>query len=202
MTVSNLKYPASETSLSKEAISWEVFEKDYLTREDEWKYEWVDGIIEKTKRVMYPYQYHILYNLRQLFRGLFNKGKVSGSFEAETDVFLTNKIHRRPDISYFTKEQVAQMGHGQTAIPEFVVEVVSKTDLHVKQNLKMKNYREAGVKVVWQIFSETEEVEATRGRASIIKSGNEICSASPVLPDFKISVKDIFKKIPLADADD
>ncbi|MCC6725036.1 MAG: Uma2 family endonuclease, partial [Saprospiraceae bacterium] len=31
-------------------ISWEQFEKQYLTREDRYKYEWVKGQIEKTER--------------------------------------------------------------------------------------------------------------------------------------------------------
>jgi thioredoxin reductase len=31
-------------------ISWETFEKKYLTREDKYKYEWVNGIVEKTER--------------------------------------------------------------------------------------------------------------------------------------------------------
>ncbi len=34
-------------------ISWATLEKKYLTREDNWKYKWVGGVVEKTKRVMY-----------------------------------------------------------------------------------------------------------------------------------------------------
>lgn len=29
-------------------ISWEAFEKKYLSREDRFKYEWVNGTVEKT----------------------------------------------------------------------------------------------------------------------------------------------------------
>ena len=45
-------------------VSWETFEKKYLSREDSWKYEWVNGIVEKTKRFMYQEQFYILHNLR------------------------------------------------------------------------------------------------------------------------------------------
>jgi len=33
-------------------ISWETFQKKYLSKEDKYKYEWLDGIVEKTPRTM------------------------------------------------------------------------------------------------------------------------------------------------------
>lgn len=33
-------------------ISWEDFKRKYLSREDGYKYEWVNGAVEKTKRSM------------------------------------------------------------------------------------------------------------------------------------------------------
>lgn len=196
MTVSNLQSPPFQKTPKSKKVSWEVFEKKYLSREDSWKYEWINGIVEKTKRTMYPYQYYILTNLRDLFDALKIEKKVSGYLESETDIFILKDIHRRPDVSFFTKEQVALMAHGQFPTPEFVIEVVSKNDVLPKQNLKMKNYRDAGIKVVWQIFPDTQEVVITRGKDSVTCIDNDVCSASPVLPDFKIAVKDIFKKPP------
>lgn len=196
MTVSKLQYPPFQKTPKTKKVSWEVFEKKYLSREDLWKYEWVNGIVEKTKRTMYPNQRYILFNLRKLFRQLFIKDKVSGSLEAETDLFITDKIHRRPDISYFSNEQEASMAHGEFPIPNFVIEIVSKNDVLTRENRKMKDYRDAGVKVVWQIFPETKEVVITRGKDSLTCIDDDICSAAPVLPAFKIIVKDIFQKPP------
>ena len=194
MTVSKIQHPTLKKIATSKKVSWTVFEKKYLTREDTWKYEWVDGIIEKTKRIMYPNQRYILLNLRKLFRKLLIAGKVLGSFESETDIFLSNKIHRRPDISYCTEEQDALMAHGEVAIPEFVIEIVSKNDVASKENRKLKNYRDAGVKVVWQIFPDTQEVVITRGKDAVTCVENDICSAAPVIPDFKITTKAIFQK--------
>ncbi len=196
MTVSKIQPSPFQKVPSPKKVSWAVFEKKYLTREDAWKYEWVDGIIEKTKRIMCPNQRYILINLRKLYSKLLAGSKVSGSFESETDIFFSEKIHRRPDISYCTEEQDALMAHGESVIPEFVIEIVSKNDTLPKQNRKMKNYRDAGVKVIWQIFPDTQEVQITKGKASVLCTDNDVCSAAPVLPDFKISVKDIFQKPP------
>jgi len=196
MTVSKVQNSPFQKKSSSKKISWAIFEKKYLTREDAWKYEWVDGIIEKTKRNMYPNQRYILINLRKLFRKLLVEGKVSGSFESETDIFFSDKIHRRPDISYCTEEQDALMAHEESVIPEFVIEIVSKNDTLPKQNRKMKNYRDADVKVIWQIFPDTQEVQITTGKASVLCTLGDVCTAAPVLPDFKITVKDIFQKPP------
>ena len=196
MTVSKIQSPTLQKVATPKKVSWATFEKKYLPKVDKWKYEWVNGIVEKTERTTYPNQRHILFNLRNLFRQLFIEGKISGSLEAETDLFISDKIHRRPDISYFTFEQVVLMAHDEFPIPNFVIEIVSKNDVLPKENRKMKNYRDAGVKVVWQIFPETQEVIITRGKKSETCIGEDICSASPVLPDFKIAVKAIFQKPP------
>ena len=43
-------------------ISWETFKKVYLEREDGFKYEWVDGYVEKTSRTMDKKQFFISVN--------------------------------------------------------------------------------------------------------------------------------------------
>ena len=89
------------------------------------------------------------------------------------------------------------LAYGELLIPEFVIEVVSSNDVLTKENKKMKNYRDAGIKVVWQIFPDTQEVVVTRGKDSKTRINKDICSAAPVLPGFNISVKDLSKKPPL-----
>ena len=36
--------------ISPKKISWETFKNRYLSREDDFMYEWVNGYVEKTKR--------------------------------------------------------------------------------------------------------------------------------------------------------
>jgi len=175
-------------------VSWEQFERKYLLREDSWKYEWVDGFVEKTKRVRNQYQIRIATNLLDFFYGLKMMKKVSGSLMPETDTFFLEKIHRRPDIAYFSDEQLANIDNGNNQAPEFVIEVISTKDVVNTLQRKMKNYRDADVKVVWQIFPELEEVHVYRGETMCICSGEKLCSAAPVLPDFALSAKDVFKK--------
>lgn len=184
--------------LLKEAkkITWQEFERKYLSREDGYKYEWIDGTVEKTKRIMDQKQYRILKNLRFLFETLSRLGKISGGFEAEIDTFFLDRKHRRPDISYFSAEQEQGMDKGEMQIPQFVVEIISSNDQMNLAHKKMQNYRDASVKVVWHILPEVKQVHVYSGNyldSMIVCTGKIICSAAPVLPDFALSADDIFK---------
>ena len=48
---------------SPKSISWVEFEKKFLSLEDGFKYEWVNGIVEKTPRAVNQNQYYLLDNL-------------------------------------------------------------------------------------------------------------------------------------------
>lgn len=85
---------------------------------------------------------------------------------------------------------------GKHPVAEFVVEVVSPTDKAYKYSEKIEDYFKAGVKVVWMIYPNTKQVQVhIQGSTNVtICKGEMLCSAAPVLPEFAISVDDIFKK--------
>ena len=178
-------------------ISWEDFKKNYLSREDSFKYEWVNGTVEKTKRGMDKTQLHLLWNLLDLFDELKSKGLVTGRLIPEPDLFFLSN-HRRPDIVWLTKEQAFNLAEIKAyEIPAFVIEVISGNDQMNKVKEKMVNYRDAGVQVVWQVFPKLKQVDVYAGsNLSQMKVcfGEDICDASTVLPHFKIPVSAIFKK--------
>jgi Uma2 family endonuclease len=180
-------------------ISWEAFQKKYLIREDSYKYEWLNGTVEKTKRYMDYTQLFIVKNLVAFFRQLLNDNKADGELLSEGDIFFLEN-HRRPDIFYMTDKQLAYTAHGQNQVPPFVIEIVSNRDQINKVTHKMQNYRDAGVQVVWHLFPNYEEVHVYSGKnltSMLVCKAADICSAKPVLPHFEISVNDIFKKPPM-----
>lgn len=177
-------------------ISWEEFQRKYLSREDKFKYEWVNGMVEKTERTMNQYQIFIATNLMRFFFELFNEKKVSGLLTKETDTLFLETIHRRPDMAWFSEKQLAFMAYGENQVPAFVIEIISSNDQINKVQKKMKNYRDAGVEVVWQIFPELLEVNVFHGSKMTTLSGDEVCPAAPALPEFALKVSDIFKKPP------
>jgi Uma2 family endonuclease len=191
------KVATSSRTTKPRLVSWTEFENKYLTREDNFKYEWVNGKVETTERTMDQTQYLILRNLRRFFEDLRNKNLISGGLEAEIDTFFLHKVHRRPDICYFSEEQENKMAFGEKQVPLFVIEVISTFDQINKVHAKMQNYRDAGVLVVWHIFPKLEEIHVYTNEdlnSMTICKGEVICSANPLLPNFALTASNIFRK--------
>jgi hypothetical protein len=94
-------------------------------------------------------QYFIYTILSKLF---YEKGyHKGGTFIAEPDVMLTAIQMRRPDIAYFSNEQVEAGRIGEDVIPAFVIEVISESDLAYRIEEKIAEYFKAGVQIVWSI---------------------------------------------------
>ncbi len=85
--------------------------------------------------------------------------------EASIQCFADPGKVRRPDVSFFASGRVSdaefEAGHLRIA-PDLVVEVVSPNDLAYEVALKSAEYLAAGVRLVWIIHPETNEVEVRR----------------------------------------
>ena len=158
--------------------------------EDGYKYEWNDGeLIQFTG--MNKKQVYIYDLLLDLF---IDKGyKKNGTLVSEYDTMLSGIQMRRPDIAYLTKEQIVQTRAGVDVIPEFVIEILSESDNVNKVEEKVAEYFKAGVRVVWNIYLEQKVIYVYTSRREVkICIEDDVCSAKPVLPDFEISVSQIF----------
>ena len=197
---SALKEVANPPAAKKQPrlIKWSEFEKRYLSREDGYKYEWLNGRVEKTEYTMNPTQLYIQRNLTALFRSFLNAGKMHGELLAEPDLFFFPEVHRRPDFAWLTNPQIDRLAQeGAIEIPAFVIEVISTRDAAQKIVDKMRHYRTAGVQVVWLIYPIQKEVHVYSSQnleSMTVCMGEKICSADPVLPAFAFPVSDIFKK--------
>ncbi len=186
------KIKAKTNGHASKRISWEAFEKKYLAREDSYTYEWVNGMVEKTKRSMDTKQFAIEENILDAFFKLKFAGKFTGQIITEGDMFFKGN-HRRPDMAYLTKKQIANMAKGsKDDTAQFVIEVISTTDEMNRVYEKMQDYEKADVKVIWHVFAKLQEVHVYHGRHSTIFRGDEMVTAAPVLPDFEMKVSDIF----------
>lgn len=179
--------PETET----EKITWEVFQQEYLTREDEFKYEWLNGVVEKTPKTMNKNQTFIYINLLKFLLKLKERNTINGWFSPETDNFFAEH-HRRPDIAFYTEEQIEQNKNNETEIPQFVIEIISDNDQINLIEKKMIDYQAANVPVVWHIFPLTQRIHVYNGKKMVICEKDDLCSAEPVIEGFKIKASDIF----------
>jgi Uma2 family endonuclease len=167
------------------------FLEEYSTRKDAFKYEFVNGKIEKTPRTMNPSQYFIVRNLLRHFAqtATYQNG---AELAVETDMETLEYQIRRPDISLRTDEQIWK---GDYSLAEFAIEIISPSDNFNRVFDKVDEYFEAGMKVLWHIIPEQNAVQVFYSpRLMTVYMGDEEVSAAPVAPDFKMTVNDIFKK--------
>ncbi len=159
---------------------------------DGFKYEWNDGEIIKFEKMKKKH----LYLIRRLNRLFLNTvaHEQGGELIMEQDVMLTGIQMRRPDLAYFSGEQINNsLTDADEPIPAFALEVISPTDDAEDVEKKVGEYFQAGVGVVWHIYPENRVVYVyTSRRHVMICLEDDLCSAAPVLPDFSITVNDLF----------
>ena len=163
---------------------------------DGWKYVWDNGIITKDKKMVSEKQLFIINNLVRAFhktQSYQNGCEFIPEVEMPT---LPNRI-RIPDLSFYTPTQLRAKHEGADTdrISEFVVVVISLNDSAYSVESKLWEYFSVGVQAVWHIFPEHKIVKIyTSPRDMTICTENDICNASPVLSEFKISVSNVFKQ--------
>jgi Uma2 family endonuclease len=191
-----LEKKARKSHLPKRNITTEIYYEEYRQREDSRKYELVDGQIETFEKAMHDSQLYIADNLTRFFYRLFYEGKVTGTFQAEKDTELWKNHVRIPDMCYLSQRQIVEAFEGKHPVAEFLIEVVSPTDKAEKYAGKIDDYFKAGVKVVWMIYPKAKQVQVHHYNSSHITicKGDMVCSAAPVLPEFALTVNEIFKK--------
>ena len=180
------------SSKPPKTVGWTEFKRNYLLREDRYKYEWVNGTVEKTLRSMDRTQIFIQNNLLNFFYQLKATTGISGNLIAEGDTFFAGN-HRRPDMAYYTDDQIETGRKDEEVSPAFVIGVISNQDQMNKVHAKMKDYRAANVQVIWHIFPKLEEVHVYHGKNMVVCLGDDICSAQPVIAGFEMTVKDVLK---------
>ncbi len=184
----------SNPSPIKKKISLEKFLEKYSNREDPFKYEWNEGIVEKTDRTMNRNQFAIYRKLLKLFYKTVFFAQ-DGILMSEVDMYLpTINRTRRADIAILAGGQVDDSASGEATDCSFVIEIISKNDQINEVEEKIIEYFENGVQVVWVIFPKIKKVEVYTSIEDVkICFGDTVCSAMPVMADFNISAKDIFE---------
>lgn len=174
-------------------ISLQRFLERYSSREEPYKYEWNKGVVEKKPRTMNRDQFFIFRNLLEFFLKT-TAYHHQGLLMSEVDMYLpAAERTRRADIAYLSGEQMRLSRSGEPTVCAFVIEVVSKNDQINDLEDKILQYFANGVQVLWVIVPHSKKVEVYRSPKDVtICFGDDRCSAAPVLPDFELSVNELF----------
>jgi Uma2 family endonuclease len=105
------------------------------------------------------------------------------------------QLMRLPDVSFVAVSRVKtenRQSYYQLA-PDLAIEIISPSERAVDIRAKLRDYLRAGVRQVWQVYPETQEVIVylPDGTVRTYEVGQVIPGAD-VLPDLALPVEDIF----------
>jgi Uma2 family endonuclease len=160
--------------------------------EDGYKYEWNNGVIEKSPKMIIPENLHLVDRLSRLFHktAAYAQG---GLLLSEPGTKTSPNQLRIPDMGFYNPTQLLESRKGVFLMPEFALEFVSDNDTYKKCLNKVDEYFTAGAKVVWLVLPELKLVYVYTSPLDVhICRGARVCSAEPAIPGFKISAGDLF----------
>lgn len=103
---------------------------------------------------------------------------------------------RKPDVAFVARER---MPNGTTPLgwhnlrPDLAVEVNSPHDLLEEFKLKLKDYLEAGIPLIWIVSPEIKTIDVYRIGVPMETIGIDgILTGEPVLPGFTLKVAELF----------
>lgn len=163
--VQNEEVKAEKEDKEGRRQTWETGDKtieDYLALPDERRVELIDGVFYDMAAPSYVHQIIAL----KIFQILLNHVEKSGGscmpFAAPADVQLfcdSDKTMVQPDVFVVCNRDQITMRRLLGA-PDLVMEVVSPDSRRRDADLKLRKYREAGVREYWIIFPKEKKVLA------------------------------------------
>ena len=172
--------------------------EDLLTMPDRDSFELVDGeLVERNMGWKSSWIGGRLYFFLSTYCESRNSGWVApadASYQCFPDD--SHKV-RKPDVSFIRQERLTAdqepEGHCRIA-PDLAVEVISPNDLYSEVEVKVDEYLQAGVTLVWVIDPATHTVRVHRANGSVadLKEDDEL-DGENVLPEFRCAVRELFR---------
>jgi len=170
---------------------------DALERADKRLYELVDGyLVEKPMGTKEGLLAHLIGFLIQLYLEDNDLGIVLG---ADGPVRLRLRLVRIPDVCFIPWERLPSDELPDEVIadvvPTLAVEVLSESNTKSEMARKLKDYFEAGVKLVWLVDprTQTATVYTSPTRSRFIAQDGALVGGK-VLPGFALPLKDLFAR--------
>jgi Uma2 family endonuclease len=117
---------------------------------------------------------------------------------AETGFRLTTDPDtvRAPDVGLILKEHLVPLTGGYYPLaPDLAVEVVSPGDSASLIHDKVRDYLQAGTRLVWVVYPSSHTVAVHTAQGAETFSGDETLTGKPVLPGFSLAASEVFKKL-------
>ena len=120
------------------------------------------------------------------------------TFDSSSGFKLPNGAERSPDASWVKMERWDALSEEEQErfaplCPDFVVELMSPSDILEKTRNKMKEYMENGASLGWLINRKQKQIEIYRPNCKVeILESPQTVSGEDVLPGFVLDLEEIW----------
>jgi len=160
-------------------------------------YEVVDGrIVEK---VMGSFEVEVA---GTLFNHLANFAKEQGLGKAQMELLFlidpARKLKRRPDVAFISRDRwpvrkPAPRSEAWDVVPDLMVEVVSPSNTASEVVIKLRDYFQAGVRLVWVVYPVEQWVYVYETvSAARILHRDDTLDGGEVIPGFRLALTEVF----------
>jgi Uma2 family endonuclease len=170
--------------------------KDLSEMEEEGEFcDLVDGELVRVSPSFLP-EARVVRTVQRLLDNFVFSRQLGEIFGPDLGYELTPHHVRAPDVSFVSAEKLAAYGNPQEfakVLPDFVVEVISPEVKYGYLQRKIRDYFEAGVRLLWIVNPEMQTVTVHRSPVDLrILTAADTLSGEDVMPGFSCPIAELF----------
>jgi len=172
---------------------------EFMALSDADDYELIEGILVE-RDPMGAHASYVAGRIIHLLNTLVDQTGCGWVLDSETTYrcFGDPDTLRRADVSFVRLGRLPgeRIPEGYVSIPpDLAVEVISPTNLAYEVQEKIRLYADAGVRLIWVVYPNTQQVQVYDLTGSIEElGGDEMISGGDAVPGFSARVSDFFKR--------
>jgi Uma2 family endonuclease len=172
--------------------------KDLQEMGDEGEFcELVDGKLVKISPSFLP-EARVVRTIQRLLDNFVYPRRLGEIFGPDLGYALTPQRVRAPDVSFVSADKLAAYGNPQefaTLAPDLAVEVISPEVKYGYLQRKIRDYFEAGVRLLWIVDPAMQTVTVYRSAVDLrVLTVADTVSGEDVIPEFSCSVTELFAR--------
>jgi Uma2 family endonuclease len=168
----------------------------HFSEKDDTQYELVDGTL--VEKAMGWGETKLESWLFGLIKDYLREDDIGEAYVGTGMIRLGKGKVRGPDVTVLlwehvpTDEENAKHPIART-VPDFVVEVISRSNTPKEMARKRKEYFAAGTTIVWQVYPKTKTVEVYTSPGRFRTLGmNDTLDGGTIMPGFRLAVRTLF----------
>jgi len=159
--------------------------------------ELVDGVL--VKKAMGYYESRLAMVVASLLEAFCQEHDMGIVLGADATTALGPGLVRLPDVSFVSRRRLPGGKIPREPIPDLApdlaIEVISQGNTPQEMERKLREYFEAGVKLVWYVYPQIRTVRVYTAPERVLELGEDkTLQGGDVLPGFTVKIRDWFQR--------